>query len=63
MPYSLPQDKPVTFRERIYFPEVLRGLAVVTRHFLRNVFFSRDANPDVPRVTPGREAQAAGPLV
>lgn len=47
MPYSLPQDKPVTFRERIYVPEVLRGLAVVTRHFLRNVFFSRDANPDV----------------
>ncbi|HYQ79879.1 MAG TPA: NADH-quinone oxidoreductase subunit I [Anaeromyxobacteraceae bacterium] len=47
MPYSLPQDKPVTFRERIYVPEVLRGLAVVTRHFLKNVFFSRDANPDV----------------
>lgn len=47
MPYSLPQDKPVTFRERIYLPEVLRGLAVVTRHFLRNAFFSRDANPDV----------------
>ena len=47
MPYALPQDKPVTFRERIYVPEVLRGLAVVTRHFLRNVFFSRDVNPDV----------------
>jgi NADH-quinone oxidoreductase subunit I len=47
MPYSLPQDKPVTFRERIYVPEVLRGLAVVTRHFLKNVFFSRDTNPDV----------------
>jgi NADH-quinone oxidoreductase subunit I len=47
MPYSLPQDKPVSFRERIYVPEVLRGLAVVTRHFLRNVFFSRDLNPDV----------------
>ncbi len=47
MPYSLPQDKPVTFRERIYLPEVLRGLALVTRHFLRNAFFSRDANPDV----------------
>ncbi len=47
MPYSLPQDKPVTFRERIYLPEVLRGLAVVTRHFLRNAFFSRDVNPDV----------------
>src|SRR5512136_282023 len=47
MPYSLPQDQPVTFRERIYLPEVLRGLAVVTRHFLRNAFFSRDPNPDV----------------
>src|SRR5512136_1866605 len=47
MPYSLPQDQPVTFRERIYLPEVLRGLAVVTRHFLRNVFFSRDPNPDL----------------
>ncbi|HZY03658.1 MAG TPA: NADH-quinone oxidoreductase subunit I, partial [Anaeromyxobacteraceae bacterium] len=47
MPYSLPQDKPVTFRERIYLPEVLRGIALVARHFVRNAFWSRDPNPEV----------------
>lgn len=47
MPYALPQARPATLRERVYLPEILRGLALVTRHFLRNAFFSRDKNPDV----------------
>jgi NADH-quinone oxidoreductase subunit I len=47
MPYNLPHDRPLTLRERIYLPEVLAGLGIVTGHFLRNLFFSRDANPDI----------------
>jgi NADH-quinone oxidoreductase subunit I len=34
-------------RERLYLPELLRGLAITTRHFLRNLFGDRDANTDV----------------
>lgn len=34
-------------RERVYVPELLRGLAVTTRHFLRNLFGKRDTNWDV----------------
>ncbi len=34
-------------RERAYVPELLKGLAVTTKHFLRNLFFERDANPQV----------------
>jgi NADH-quinone oxidoreductase subunit I len=34
-------------RERMYLPELLRGLAVTTRHFLRNLFGDRDTNTSV----------------
>ncbi len=34
-------------RERTYVPELLKGLAVTTRHFLKNLFGERDPNPDV----------------
>jgi NADH-quinone oxidoreductase subunit I len=34
-------------RERTYVPELLKGLAVTTKHFLRNFFGERDPNPDV----------------
>jgi NADH-quinone oxidoreductase subunit I len=47
MPYKLPQDRPVTLRERLYFPEIMRGLGIVTNHFVRNLFFARDPNPDI----------------
>ena len=31
----------------MYFPEIIRGIGTLTVHFLRNLFFSRDANPDI----------------
>ncbi|MFZ5472010.1 MAG: NuoI/complex I 23 kDa subunit family protein [Myxococcota bacterium] len=34
-------------RVRTFLPELLRGLAVTTRHFLRNLFGTRDMNPSV----------------
>ncbi len=46
MPYQL-DNRPLDLREAMYFPEVIRGIGAVTRHFLRNLFFSRDKNPDV----------------
>jgi NADH-quinone oxidoreductase subunit I len=34
-------------RERSYVPELLKGIAITTRHFLRNLFYPRDPNPTV----------------
>ncbi len=34
-------------RERTYVPELLKGIALTTKHFLRNLFGERDPNPDV----------------
>ncbi len=34
-------------RERTYIPTLLKGIAITTRHFLRNLFFDRDTNPQV----------------
>lgn len=34
-------------RERSYVPEILKGIAVTTKHFLRNLWGTRDANPEV----------------
>lgn len=46
MPYKL-ENRPLDLRERMYFPEIIRGIGIVTKHFLRNLLFSRDRNPDV----------------
>jgi NADH-quinone oxidoreductase subunit I len=46
MAYQL-DNRPLDFRERIYFPEIIRGIGTLTGHFLRNLFFSRDPNPDI----------------
>jgi NADH-quinone oxidoreductase subunit I len=46
MPYQLP-NRPPDLREQMYFPEIIRGIGALTRHFLRNLFFSRDKNPDI----------------
>jgi NADH-quinone oxidoreductase subunit I len=46
MAYQL-DNRRLDFRERIYFPEVIRGIGTLAGHFLRNLFFSRDANPDI----------------
>ena len=45
MPYTV-DNRPPDLRERMYFPEILRGLKIASRHFFKNLFFSRDANPD-----------------
>jgi len=47
MPYDASRNPRQDVRERIYIPEMLRGLAVTTRHFLRNLFGQRDTNPSV----------------
>ncbi len=46
MPYQL-DNRPPNLRESMYFPEIIRGIGAVTKHFLKNLFFSRDTNPDV----------------
>jgi NADH-quinone oxidoreductase subunit I len=46
MPYQL-DNRRADLREAMYFPEIIRGIGVLTGHFLRNLFFSRDANPDI----------------
>jgi NADH-quinone oxidoreductase subunit I len=47
MAYKATQDPQKDIRERLYLPELLRGLAITTRHFLRNLFGERDRNPNV----------------
>src|SRR3982750_572793 len=34
-------------RERMFIPGLLKGLAISTRHFMRNLFGERDPNPQV----------------
>jgi NADH-quinone oxidoreductase subunit I len=46
MPYTL-DNRPPDLREKLYFPEILKGIGIVSRHFFRNLFFSRDKNPDI----------------
>jgi NADH-quinone oxidoreductase subunit I len=47
MPYKASQNPNEDLRERLYVPELLRGLALTTRHFLRNLFGERDTNTQV----------------
>src|SRR5512140_692588 len=42
-----PQNPEQDLRERTYLPELIRGLAVTTKHFLRNLFGTRDKNTSV----------------
>ena len=46
MPYQV-ENRPPDLRERMYFPEIIRGIGTITRHFVRNFFFARDKNPDI----------------
>jgi NADH-quinone oxidoreductase subunit I len=43
---SAPKEK-TDVRERSYLPELLKGLAITSRHFLRNLFGERDTNVHV----------------
>ena len=47
MAYKATQDPREDLRERTYLPELIRGLAVSTRHFFRNLFGTRDENVQV----------------
>jgi NADH-quinone oxidoreductase subunit I len=51
MAYKASRDPRQDVTERLYVPELLRGLAITTRHFLRNLFGNRDANPEVQERT------------
>jgi NADH-quinone oxidoreductase subunit I len=42
MAYKATQDPRTDPRERAYLPELIRGLAITTRHFLRNLFGTRE---------------------
>src|SRR3990172_2263116 len=46
MPYQLP-DSELNLRERLYFPEVIQGVGIIMKQFLRNFFFGRQKDPDV----------------
>ncbi|AKU90689.1 NuoI/complex I 23 kDa subunit family protein [Vulgatibacter incomptus] len=37
----------LTWYQRLFVPELLRGLAVTSRHFIKNLFGARDASPEV----------------
>lgn len=47
MSYQASQNPREDLRERLYIPELLKGLAITTRHFLRNLFGTRDTNASV----------------
>ncbi len=47
MAYDASRDPSQDIRERLFLPELLRGLAVTTRHFLRNLFGQRDSSASV----------------
>ena len=46
MPYQL-EDAGPNLRERMYFPEVIRGVGILMKQFLRNFFFGRERDPDI----------------
>ncbi len=47
MAYNASQDPTEDIRERLYLPELLRGLAITSKRFLRNLFGQRDTNTSV----------------
>lgn len=40
-------NRPPDLRERMYFPEVIRGIGVASKHFFKNLLWSRDDNPEI----------------
>jgi NADH-quinone oxidoreductase subunit I len=51
-------NSPLDLRERMYFPEVIRGIGIASVHFFKNLFWSRDENPDVIERRRGPTASA-----
>ncbi len=46
MPYQIP-NADLDLRERMYFPEVIRGVGIIMKQFFRNFFFGREKDPDI----------------
>ena len=42
MAYNATKDPRTDIRERAFIPELIRGLAITTKHFLRNLFGTRE---------------------
>jgi len=47
MAYKVPQTSQMTPTERMYLPELVRGIFITAGHFLRNLFGKRDPTPDI----------------
>lgn len=47
MSYRIPNNRDLSPRERAYLPELIRGIGITARHFVRNLFGKRDPNPEV----------------
>ena len=47
MAYQASKDPTTEIRERLFLPEIAKGLAVTAKQFFRNLFGTRDANPEV----------------
>lgn len=47
MAYNASKDPTTDLRQRLYVPELLKGLAITARHFFRNLFGTRDTNLEV----------------
>jgi NADH-quinone oxidoreductase subunit I len=47
VPYRIPESRAMTPSERAYLPELVRGLTITARHFIRNLLGKRDPSPDI----------------
>jgi len=45
--YKIPNPPKMSVPERIYLPELIRGIAITAKHFLRNIFGRRDPDTDI----------------
>ena len=47
MAYKIPESSVMSPSERIYLPELIRGVMITAKHFLQNMFGERDPSPDI----------------
>ena len=62
MAYQIDRREKMTLWERIYLPEIIRGLAITARHFIKNIIFmNRRITIEYPeekkRLPPGYRAE------
>lgn len=51
MAYKASQDPRTDIRERTYLPELLRGLSITAKHFIRNLFGTRETQTPIEERT------------